>query len=270
MSNRALTPEFEMSEMAPTTVTASVLANLGFMALELHEARDAAVRMKPNWKICNTPGCQSAARDSSGLCTRHGGGAKCRYDGCTKSSRGVSGLCVLHGGGKRCAFVDENGTMSCTSTARGALGFCVKHGGGVQCVVEGCTKAGRGLARKCVSHGGGRRCVVAECTKAARGSSGLCVRHGGGTRCQHPNCTEAAKVKSKFCRSHGAVTLSAPLEAQNAFPLTGNSSNAVDDSVPESSVSTQGKGSKSDVPSRVIDPEDTNAHYSPYPQSAAS
>ena len=54
MSNRALTPEFEMSEMAPTTVTASVLANLGFMALELHEARDAAVRMKPNWKICNT------------------------------------------------------------------------------------------------------------------------------------------------------------------------------------------------------------------------
>ena len=58
--------------------------------------------------------------------------------------------------------------------------------------------------------------------KAARGSSGLCVRHGGGTRCQHPNCTEAAKVKSKFCRSHGAVTLPAPVEPQNAFPLTGN------------------------------------------------
>ena len=159
----------------------------------------------------------------------------------------------------------------CLVLARLAEHWASASNTGAECsVVEGCTKAGRGLARKCVSHGGIRRCVVAECTKAARGSSGLCVRHGGGTRCQHPNCTEAAKVKSKFCRSHGAVTLSAPLEAQNAFPLTGNSSNAVDDSVPESSVSTQGKGSKSDVPSRVIDPEDTNAHYSPYPQSAAS
>ena len=39
VSNRALTPEFEMPEMAPTTTTASALANLGSMALELHEAR---------------------------------------------------------------------------------------------------------------------------------------------------------------------------------------------------------------------------------------
>ncbi|ETV87212.1 hypothetical protein H257_02181 [Aphanomyces astaci] len=45
-------------------------------------------------------GCHSYARNH-GLCTRHGGGRKCRIVGCPTSSQ-TNGLCRIHGGGSRC------------------------------------------------------------------------------------------------------------------------------------------------------------------------
>ena len=261
MARLASSAELEVSDKGPTTSTVSLLTNLGLMALEqgLQDSHDAPVRTKPKWRICSSPNCQRAARGSSGLCMRHGGGLKCRHDGCTKSSRGVSGLCVLHGGGKRCVHVDENGTMACTSTARGTMGLCVKHGGGVECIIEGCTKAGRGSSRKCVSHGGGRRCGMADCMKAARGSSGYCVKHGGGARCQFLGCAKAARIRTSYCSTHTPTASSTSADTHDALPLPDSSSNPVHSSLPATAMSEH----------EVVYPGQSDVGVQPYAQAQA-
>jgi len=78
---------------------------------------------------------------------------RCAEPGCTKSARDKTGNCVTHGGGARCA---EPG---CTKSAQGNTDKCKAHGGGARCAEPGCTKSARDKTGKCKAHGGGRRCA---------------------------------------------------------------------------------------------------------------
>ena len=71
-------------------------------------------------KVCKIEDCnEKSAR--WGLCTKHGGVAKCKKVGCSKNAQGC-GFCAAHGGGYRCKVQD------CTKYNQGG-GYCMAHGG---------------------------------------------------------------------------------------------------------------------------------------------
>lgn len=122
---------------------------------------------------------------SLGKCSLHSK-QLCSTDACGKGSVGASGLCSKHGGVARCAWIGAGGEPCTRGANTVASGLCTKHGGGKRCQEPGCGKAAAagstkgvaGTLQRCVAHGGGRRCATADCGKAAQGAANHCRAHG--------------------------------------------------------------------------------------------
>jgi hypothetical protein len=74
-------------------------------------------------------GCSTAAK-IRGLCSKHGGGTRCRQEGCTKAAK-AGGLCKAHGGDNRKPCSVEG----CSTLAR-LRGLCSKHEGYPWCLSQ--------------------------------------------------------------------------------------------------------------------------------------
>ena len=64
--------------------------------------QEYCVQIKCKMKQCIEPDCPSSARNKSGKCVKHGGGARCVEPDCKASARDKTDKCIAHGGGARC------------------------------------------------------------------------------------------------------------------------------------------------------------------------
>ena len=151
---------------------------------------------RPNKKICKELNCKSLAR-SSGLCSLHGGGKKCKEPMCKTLAVGKTDYCISHGGGKRCKEI------GCDSGSIGKTDYCKKHGGGKRCKENGCNISVQGATDYCISHGGGKRCKEIGCKFSAQDKTDYCISHGGGKRCKEIECILSAIGTTDYCISHG-------------------------------------------------------------------
>jgi hypothetical protein len=151
----------------------------------------------------------------------------CSVGACGQARVGASGLCSKHGGVARCAWTGGDGRGACRRGATTVTsGLCTAHGGGKRCLEPGCGKAAAagsakgvaGARQRCVAHGGGRRCAHGGCGKAAQGAAHHCRGHGAVlARDKKTPPTALAEAGAAAAAGGAAEDAAAPLEAASVL-----------------------------------------------------